>query len=158
MIYLRFSFFLLLLLLLIGCSSEKTLLPKEFFGFKLQKKLTGSEAKKFVDELHFQEVAPDKNEIGFYSSPIGSSIIYITYYNDELTAQTEYEKMINKISPENSVFINPEFVNISGKEIYRCFGMGQSHYVFANRKELYWVSVDTHFGVKFIEEYLEYIN
>jgi hypothetical protein len=157
MIYLRLSFFLLLLLL-IGCSSKKNLLPEEFFGLKLQKKLTGSEAKKFVDELHFQEVAPDQNEIGFYSSPIGNSIIYITYYNDERIAQTEYEKMINKISPENSVFINPEIVNISGKDIYRCFGMGQSHYVFAYGKELYWISVDTHFGKKFIEEYLEYIN
>ncbi|MBS4034605.1 MAG: hypothetical protein KGZ85_09080 [Ignavibacterium sp.] len=156
MIYLRLSFFVLLLL--IGCSSKKDLLPEEFFGLILQKKLTGVEAKKFVDELHFQEVAPDQNEIGFYSSPIGSSIIYITYYRDEITALTEYEKMINKISPENSVFINPEIANISGKDIYRCFGMGQSHYVFAYGKELYWISVDTHFGKKFIEEYLEYIN
>lgn len=155
MIQLRSS---IIILLLISCSSEKNLLPEEFFGLKLQKKLTGVEAKKFVDELHFQEVAPDNNEIGFYSSPIGSSIIYITYYRDELTALTEYEKMINKISPENSVFINPEIVNISGKDIYRCFGMGQSHYVFAYGKELYWISVDTHFGKKFIEEYLEYIN
>jgi hypothetical protein len=59
------------------------------------------------------------------------------------TSHSEYVKMVNKISPENSVFINPEFVDIGGKDIYRCFGMGQSHYVFANGKELYWISVDT---------------
>lgn len=140
------------------CSSEKDFLPDEFFGLTLKQKLTGDEAKKFVDNLHFQEVAPEKNEIGFYDSQAGKAIIYITYYNDELTSYSEYERMINKISPENSVFINPEFVEISGREIYRCFGMGQSHYVFANNKELYWISIDTQIGRKFIEKYLAYIN
>lgn len=156
-IQLRLSIIIIALIVL-SCSPEKDLLPEDFFGLKLQKKLTGVEAKKFVDELHFQEVAPDKNAIGFYSSTAGSAVIYITYYSSENIAQTEYEKMINKISPENSVFINPEFINIAGKDIYRCFGMGQSHYVFAYGNELYWISVDTHFGKKFIEEYLEYIN
>lgn len=99
-----------------------------------------------------------KNEIGFYESSDGTAIIYITYYNAENTSQSEYERMINKISPENSVFINPEFIEINGREIYRCFGMGQSHYVFANKKELYWVSIDTHFGKEFITQYLAYIN
>lgn len=144
--------------LVFGCQSERDNIPQEFMGLKLQKKLTGIEAKKFVDELHFNEVAPDKNEIGFYKSAEGSAIIYITYYSDESTSRAEYKRMINKISPENSVFINPEFVEINGREIYRCFGMGQSHYVFANRDELYWVSVDTHIGIKFIEQYLAYIN
>lgn len=146
------------LLAFFSCSTEKDLLPEVFFGLKLQKKLTGIEAKRFVDELHFQEVAPDKNEIGFYDSQAGMVIIYITYYNDELTSHSEYRKMITKISPQNSVFINPEFIDIGGKDVYRCFGLGQSHYVFANGKELYWISVDTHQGNKFIEEYLDYIN
>jgi hypothetical protein len=141
-----------------SCSSKKDFLPDEFFGLELKQKLTGDEAKKFVDELHFQEVAPEKNEIGFYDSQAGKAVIYITYYNDERTSHSEYVKMVNKISPENSVFINPEFVAIGGKDIYRCFGMGQSHYVFANGKELYWISIDTNLGRKFIEEYLRYIS
>ena len=146
------------LLAFFSCSTEKDLLPEEFSGLKLKQKLTGNEARKFVDNLHFQEVAPDKNEIGFYDSQAGIAVIYITFYNDELTSHSEYKKMVNKISPENSVFINPEFIDIGGKDVYRCFGMGQSHYVFANDKELYWISVDTHQGKKFIEEYLDYIN
>lgn len=141
----------------LSCSSEKDFLPDEFFGLKLKQKLTGTEAKKFVDNLHFQEVAPEKNEIGFYDSQAGKAVIYITYYSDELTSHSEFKKMVNKISPENSVFINPEFVDIGGKDIYRCFGIGQSHYVFANGKVLYWISVDTNIGRKFIEEYLRYI-
>lgn len=149
---------LILLLIVFGCQSERINLPENFMGLRLQKKLTGIEAKNFVDKLHINEVAPEKNEIGFYESTNGTAIIYITYYGDPNTSHSEYKRMINKISPENSVFINPEIVEINGREIYRCFGMGQSHYVFANKKELYWVSVDTHIGKEFITQYLAYIN
>jgi hypothetical protein len=80
-------FVILLILFSVSCSTEKNLLPEEFFGLKLQKKLTGIEAKRFVDELHFQEVAPEKNEIGFYDSQAGKAVFYITYYKDETSAR-----------------------------------------------------------------------
>lgn len=149
---------LCLIFLHLACSIKQNRLPEEFYGFKLKKKLTGLEAKKFVDELHFNSVAPEKNEIGFYESPAGKVIIYITYYDDDSKSFSEYEKMINKITPENSVFYNPEIINIEEKEIYRCSGMGQVHYVFANKKELYWISIDPQFRGKFIEEYLQLIK
>jgi hypothetical protein len=141
-----------------SCSVDKNLLPEEFFGLKLKKKLSGIEAKNFVDELHFNEVAPAKNEIGFYESPTGNAIIYITHYDNPSISDYEYEKMINKISPENSVFSDPEFININGKEIYKCYWLGQLHYVFTNNNELFWISIDKHLGVKFLEEYINYIR
>lgn len=147
-----------ILITFINCSNKRDLLPEDFFGLKLEQKLTGTEARNFVDKLHFQEVASDKNEIGFYKSSAGSAIIYITYYSDDEMAKEEYESMINKISPYNSVFVDPEFIKVKDKTIYRCFGMGQTHYVFANGKELFWVSVDTPISNKFIEEYFGFIN
>jgi hypothetical protein len=147
-----------LIIILLSCSIGKDPLPGEFYKFKLTNKLTGDEAKKFVDQLHFNEVAPQKNEIGFYESPAGKLIIYITYYDEDVKSQSEYEKMINKISPDNSVFYDPSIIRINQKDIYRCYGMGQVHYVFASGKELYWVSVDPQFGEKFIAEYLNHIK
>ncbi len=52
--------------------------------------------------------------------------------------------MTNKISPENSIFIYPEFFDYEGNKIYKCFGMGMTHFVFPLNKSLYWISVDTH--------------
>jgi hypothetical protein len=147
-----------LIIILLSCSIGKDPLPGEFYKFKLTNKLTGDEAKKFVDQLHFNEVAPQKNEIGFYESPAGKLIIYITYYDEDVKSQSEYEKMITKISPDNSVFYDPSIIRINQKDIYRCYGMGQVHYVFASGKELYWVSVDPQFGEKFIAEYLNHIK
>lgn len=154
----KYSLILFILLNITACSSKTDLLPEDFFGLKLDKKLTGSEAKQFVDNLHFNSVAQDKNEIGFYSSKVGSAMIYITYYGSDKLSYSEYEKMINKISPENSVFTNPEFVNINSKIIYKCYGMDQNHFVFAEKGELFWISVDTHLGEKFIKAYLDYIK
>ena len=151
-------FIITLIWIVSACSEKKDPLPEEFYGFKLMNKMTGDEAKKFVDQLHFNEVAPQKNEIGFYESPAGKLIIYITYYDDNVKSLAEYDKMIDKISPDNSVFYDPSIIKINQKDIYRCYGMGQVHYVFASGKELYWVSIDPQFGEKFIAEYLNHIK
>jgi len=145
--------FLLVVIFLISCSLNSNYLPEDFFGLRLTKKLTGKDAKEFVNNVTNLE-----NEIGFYHEKAGSAIIYITHYNTKETAKSDYEKMVKKISPENSVFIKPEYLKINGMEVYRCFGMGQSHYVFPYNKELFWISVDTHFGKKFVEEYLSYLS
>ncbi len=155
---LKQNLFLLIVIFLISCSLNNNYLPEDFFGLQLTKKLTGKNAKEFVNKLHFQNVADLENEIGFYEGKAGNAIIYITHYNTNETAKSDYEKMVKKISPENSVFIKPEYLKLGGMEIYRCFGMGQSHYVFPYNKELFWISVDTHFGKKFVGEYLSYLN
>ena len=145
-------------IILISCSLGNDPLPEKLYGFKLVNKLSGNEAKKFVDQLHLNEVAPQKNEIGFYESTVGKLMIYVTYYDDNAKSQSEYEKMISKISPENSVFYDPSIIVTNQKHLYRCYGMGQFHYVFPSGSELYWVSVDPGFGDEFIEEYLNHIK
>lgn len=150
--------FLLIVILLISCSLNSKYLPEDFFGLRLTKKLTGKDAKEFVNNLHFQNVTDIENEIGFYEGKAGSAIIYITHYNTMEITKSNYNKMVKKIGPQNSVFVKPEYLKLGGIEIYRCFGMGQSHYVFPYNKELFWISVDTHFGKKFVEEYLNQIK
>jgi hypothetical protein len=150
--------FLLIVILLISCSLNNNYLPEDFFGLRLTKKLTGKDAKEFVNNLHFQNVADLENEIGFYEGSAGIAIIYLTHYNTEEITKSNYKKMVNKIGPENSVFVKPEYLKLGGMEIYRCFGMGQSHYVFPYNKKLFWISADTHFGKKFVEEYLNHIK
>ena len=150
--------YLLMLLFLVSCSSSINYLPEDFFGLHLTKKLTGKEAEDFVNNLHFQKVANLESDIGFYEGNAGRAIIYITHYNTKESATNNYKKMVEKILPGNQVFIRPEYLKLVGMEIFRCFGMGQSHYVFPYNKELFWISVDTHWGKKFVENYLNYIQ
>ncbi len=146
------------MIFLISCSTNKVYLPEDFYDLHLTKKLIGKDAKEFVNNLHFQNVTELGNEIGFYGGKAGSAIIFITHYNTIETTKINYKKMVTKISPDNSVFVNSEYLNLGGMEIYRCFGLGQSHYVFPYNKELFWISVDTNFGKNFVEEYLSYLG
>jgi hypothetical protein len=154
----KFLTFSLISILFASCSTNKDYLPEEFWGLKLNRKLTGNEAKDFVDRLHFQNVATEKNEIGFYTGAVGNAIIYLTYYSNEKTAEEDFRKMAEKISPENSVFVNGKFETVDGNQVYSCVGMGQVHYVFYHKNLLFWLSADPNFSRQFFEEYLSFVK
>jgi hypothetical protein len=153
-----FAICVILLSALAGCTSQKDFLPDEFLGLSLHKKLEGAKAVEFVDRMHLQRVASVKNEIGFYVGEKGKATIYVTHYGDPEAAATEEKKMTDKISPENSVFIMGEHKEVDGKPVYRCFGMGQTHYVFSDREQLFWISVETLMADSFLRAYLDYLN
>lgn len=149
---------ILISVLLTFCAKDPELFPDYFFELNLTRKLTGTEAKNFVNRLHFNSVTNEKNEIGFYSGVKGNAIIYITYYDNEITAIDNYKKMTEKISPENSVFTNSTFMSISGRNIYRTLGMGQTHYVFTDKNKLFWISAETPWAQDFLTEYFKILD
>ena len=150
--------YILLGLLFFSCSAEVNFLPDEFFNLTLTKKLTGEEAKEFVNKLHFEPVTETENEIGFYDGERGTASIYVTHYNKKEDAEADYKLMTEKISPESSMFICSEYLMLDDKEVCRCSGMGQGHYVFYLGKELFWISVDAHFGKEYVQRYIEYLS
>ncbi len=148
---------LFLLLILFNCS-DKNPFPEVLGNISLSKVISGDEAKSFVNRLHFSSVTNEKNEIAFYGKGKGEIIIYITYYDSEDKAKTNFEKMTKKISPDNSVFIKGSFYKLHGINIYKCYGMGQTHFVFFLGKNLYWLSVPTMGHKKILKEYLYHIH
>lgn len=157
----KILFFLLssiLILSQISCSNKKDSLPENISGLKLSRKMSGEKAKESVNKLHFQPVTETENEIGFYKDEISEAIIYVTHYQNAKDSQTDYTKMTKRISPENSVFINPQFFQLDEKEVYQCFGMGMTHFVFYDDVDLFWISVDTHIAREFLKNYINYIT
>lgn len=157
----HFRYYIAFVVLLLGtpsCSSKIEYLPADISGLTLVNRLTGDDAGEFVNNLHFEPVADTKNEIGFYQSETGSAVIYIAHYNNKVEADNNYKKMTGKISKGTSVFIKPGYIYINEHKIFRCFGMGQSHFVFTLDKELYWVTADTFIGKSFVEKYLDFID
>jgi len=146
-------------LLLISCSGGKNYLPESINGQVLEQRITGKEATEKVNKIHFNPVAGDKeNEIGNYRKGDDTSIIYLTYYSGEEAAKADFEKMTNKISPANSVFISPGTFEFEGYHVYRCFGMGQTHLVFVHKSALIWISTGTISSKDFLKEYIKQIK
>ena len=142
----------------ISCSSPHEYLPPEISGLSLTQKIKGKEAGEYVNRLHFNKVASDKNQIGFYEGTTGKAVIYVTEYMSGEAAVNDYYKMTKKISPGNSIFIGGEFIKLEKRNMYRCYGMGQSHYVFTEDNALFWVSAELQVGEDFVKDYVSYLD
>jgi len=142
----------------LSCSTKKNYFPEKISNLLLVKTISGKEAYDLINKLHFQPVAQGSSEIGFYENLSGSAVIYITHYKSKKDAKVYFDKMTEKISPENSVFINQEFFDYEGNNIYKCFGMGKTHFVFTYNTELFWIAVDTHIATEFFRKYYSSIQ
>lgn len=158
LIFLTTSLFLCLNFFFQACSQKKEILPEKINDLLLVKTLDGEIAKEYINKLHFQPVVNYENIIGYYENPSGEAIVYVTIYPDQKNAEINFKKMTDKISPENSIFIYPQFFKYQGNVIYKCFGMGKTHYVFTLNKNLYWISVETHLSKNFFEEFYQKIK
>ncbi len=156
--YKQLTITLILLLSVVSCSLTADIIPDEFYGLKLVKKLTGEDARRFINRLHGDSVTDAENEIGFYKGDEGEAIIYVTKYKTNEDAERYFKQMTDKISEGNPVFIKPEHIKINGYDVFRCYGMGQSHFVFTYKNKLFWLTVDTEIGMDFTTEYLTYIG
>ncbi len=148
----------LLIFIIAACQKDTAYTPNNLYELRLKQKITGKEAEEFVNRLHHQSVTREKNEVAFYEGSKGAAIIYITYYQDEEAAIDNYQRMTKKISPENSVFIHGSFLEIEGKQVYRTFGMGQTHFVFVVDKSLFWISAESVWAKDFFISYLKYLS
>ncbi|MCB9057412.1 MAG: hypothetical protein H6627_02535 [Calditrichae bacterium] len=120
--------------------------------------LQGKEAEEFVNKLHLKTVVSEKSDIAFYEGSGGTLTVYITYYQDNKIARQEMNRMINKMQTTETIFIKGRRMEIADQDVFRCFGMGQTHYIFALDEKLFWVSANTMIAADFIEYYMDYIN
>lgn len=145
----------ILLLFLYSCNQQPEYLPHEIFGLTQSKKMTGKEASDFVNNLHLQSVTEERTEIGIYRGEPGTAMIYLTYYSSAEDASLNEKQMTGKISSENTPFIMGEYFDVGGKQVYRTFGMGQTHYVFSQDNVLIWLSLGTSWANDFLKQYLD---
>ncbi len=139
----------------IGCDSKKEYLPQSIHQLSLNEKYSGKDAERFVNRLHFGNVAAASNEIGMYSGVKGRAIIYVSYYDQQEEADSNLIKMVQKISPQNSVFSGGESFKLEDVKVYRYSGMGQTHFVFAHGYALIWISADPPWAESFLQVYLQ---
>lgn len=111
-----------------------------------------------VDKLHFREVGPHKNEIGFYHNESGPLTVYVSRYDDGSEADSGFQNMSGKIMEDQQVFIMGKYLMIRGRRVFRCFGLGQTHFIFTHGRNLIWMSVNTIRAMNIIEAYLNNIG
>ncbi|WP_457565418.1 hypothetical protein [Caldithrix abyssi] len=146
------------ILFILCTKKEDEYIPKTINEFTLVKKIDGEEAREFINRLHLNQVAPKNNEIAFYKSGHKEMTLYLTHYQSRSLAEEDWQRMVKKISPENSVFIGGEVIELDGRQVYRCYGMGQTHFVFVDENVLIWFSTPTVGSDDWFRAYSSFLN
>jgi hypothetical protein len=105
--------------LLAGCASRPQELPHSLGSLTLERYVGGDEAKNIIDHLHGKPVSTESN------------------------LMADEEAMSRLISGGNGLFTHYHQLEIQGRRVAMCLGMGQVHYFFSRGSTLYWLAVDS---------------
>ncbi len=131
------------LLFFVACSEKPKMIPQSLGKLKLEKYLSGEKAEEMINKMHISgRVAGDKNEIGFYSADTLNAVLYVSKFKNSEIAQQKLAEMLIKIAHGETPFSIHNQVNVGDKRIFVAFGMNQAHYIYADKDELIWLSVD----------------
>ena len=133
-------------------------LPKQVLDLHQFEVIQGDQATVMVNDLHKKEVAPSVNVIGRYQSLNGYATLYRSSYASEAVAVEEFEKMADHIRSSEGGFSHFKEFGWQGVKVYLCLGMGQAHYYFVVKKNLYWFAVDVPIAQASLRELVRLLN
>ena len=142
-------FVLMLLIVLLGCSSSADIASPEGIGEKERVRVVdGSQAARIINRMHNQSVAADANLIAEYGKE-KKDFLYISYYADQKQAKKAFDLMIEKMAAAKK---GPVFhlmqLNTYTKPVYFTLGMGARHYIYQSGNYLLWLQTYQSFDDK----------
>lgn len=132
-------------LLIAGCEEPTSGPPfdPQIEGLKLVKWITGDDAIKAINKLHGMSVDVVSGFIAHYEGANGKATIWVSEASSEEFAGNQIAIMMHKMkSNRRSPFSHYRTLDIKGFRVIAFDGMGQVHYVFRDKKWVYWISAD----------------
>jgi hypothetical protein len=130
------------------------LLPEKLGMLVLQRELGGDAARKIVDRMHGKAVAEKENFIGYYDGTAGEAVLYATVYNTPGEASRVERLMADRIASGSQVFGHFRFIQVRGKRVAICYGLGQTHFILARGSVLYWLAVENELAHQTIQSFV----
>jgi hypothetical protein len=146
------------LLFLLMPHQRRLELPQSILQLRLTEEIRGTQAQEIIDAMHQKSVTPDENVIGTYFSTEGSAKLYVSVYASPKKAEEQYGKMIDLIRTGSVIFSHIRELEVQGEKIYLCLGLGQAHYFFLLKKELYWWAVDPQVAQSSMQELIRLVK
>ena len=124
--------------------SSSPVFQEEVSGLKLVRLATGKDAMHAINKLHGKKINVAKGIIAFYEGEGEKATIWVSesFSTDDAMRQTK--SMIEKMrASKRSPF--SEYKDIEQGEVKICSfkGMGQEHYIFRIKKDIYWISANS---------------
>ncbi len=129
--------------------------PESFGLLTIEHRLGKQEAADLINRLHGKGIAPEHNEVVFYSSQSGTATLYLSVYSKPNDARNAEERMAQLIRNGNPVFGEYNKFIQNGLVVHRCFGLQQEHFFFLSKNLLYWIAIDPPIARQSLDAFLE---
>jgi hypothetical protein len=133
-------------------------LPQSILQLRLTEELRGKQAQELVDAMHKKSVTPDETVVGSYFSTDGSAKLYLLFYDSRKTAEEQFDRMMNLIRLEKGPYTQIRELQVQQEKVYMCLGLGQAHYFFRHKNELYWWAVDLQLAQSSMQELIRLVQ
>ncbi|MFZ1976356.1 MAG: hypothetical protein WAV76_00225 [Bacteroidota bacterium] len=133
--------------------------PETIWKLHRMELFSGDTAQAVISELHGFDRAPKDNFVANYVSPDGCGQLYVSFYENNVTASQEMERMSRKIQSGDF----PDFSHLRRIEMERIpmvlsQGMRKVHYFFTYRNGLYWFDIDAPVAQFTVREFVRYLR
>jgi hypothetical protein len=118
-------------------------LPATLADMQLKKTISGIEANKMIFGMHGKATGPNSDSlIGYYGAEGPKNALYLTAFENKDLAQQALDKMVEKMANSSFGFSLPQSEKHGSDVIYRCNGMGLSHFFYRHENLLLWLQVE----------------
>jgi hypothetical protein len=126
-----------------GQKAQAPELPATLADMQLKKTISGIEANKMIFGMHGKATGPNSNSlIGYYGAEEPKNALYLTAFQNKDWAQQALDKMVEKMANSSFGFSLPQSEKHGSDVIYRCSGMGLSHFFYRHENLLLWLQVE----------------
>lgn len=137
--------YILIFVLISACLSQapEITLPDSISGLPLTRVISGEEAEKIIERMHDKSIAPDLNQIGFYTGNSRQAILYVSSFGSARKANKRLKEMSDEIGTAGSSgFGHQVQFRVNDHPIHLVVGYGQVHFFYAQGNYLYWLTID----------------
>jgi hypothetical protein len=131
--------------LLSSCNQSQSVPPFDVNaeGLEQVRLITGDEAINAINKLHGMPIDVVRGFIAHYKGVRDKATIWLSEAQSEDLAKRQIEVMVEKMKQsKRSPFSHYRVSHVKGRRVVGFDGMGQVHYVFRDKKWVYWISAD----------------
>ena len=126
--------------------TQTRILPATLGELVLRRSLEGEEARSRLNRMHDKDVVPEQSLVGEYEGAGHHGTLYVSRYALPSQAKKTDDQMALRIKRGSRIFRAYTGSNSGSIRLSRCVGMGQTHYFFHLKTNVYWLAIDASVG------------
>ncbi|MBI4216439.1 MAG: hypothetical protein HY687_03510 [Chloroflexi bacterium] len=137
-------------------NTSGTISPPHSLGtLTLKSQVVGPEAVAQVSELHGKKLPIQDAFVARYTGAQGALTAWVSLSASESEAADLLQRMLEGIRAGNRMFTGLTQEQLKGRDVYRVYGQGQSHYFYRSGVRVVWLAIEAGDGPALLKAALD---